>query len=235
MIRSSMIRSTLIRSMMFRSSRPSPGTAMTACFAVSPRPSRRRWWLALLMLTSTPAFAHVGVDDSAGLLHGLLHPLGGIDHVLAMTGVGLLGWMLSGHARWALPATFLVAMLLAATAAALHLPAAWIEAGIALSLLGTGVLLARGRPLPLAAAIGVVALFAGFHGQAHGSEVAVAGAGLAYASGFMLSTALLHGFGLLAGTMLARLVRRRALVVARGGGAMLSVAGGMLLIAAIAG
>jgi urease accessory protein len=208
---------------------------MTASFAVSPRPSRRRWWLALLILVSTPAFAHVGVDEAAGLLHGLLHPLGGIDHVLAMIGVGLLGWMLNGHARWALPATFLVAMLLAATAAALHLPAPWIEAGIALSLLGTGVLLARGRPLPLALAIGVVALFAGFHGQAHGSEVAVAGSGLAYAVGFVLSTAALHLVGLSTGMLLARLARQRALTVVRGGGAMLSVAGGLLLVVVIGG
>ena len=43
-----------------------------------------------LLLTPALAFAHPGHGES-GLMAGISHPMGGIDHLLAMIAVGLVG------------------------------------------------------------------------------------------------------------------------------------------------
>ena len=45
-------------------------------------------------------------------MHGFAHPLGGLDHVLAMVAVGLYAAMLGGRALWLVPATFVTVMAL---------------------------------------------------------------------------------------------------------------------------
>src|SRR2546430_16052290 len=64
--------------------------------------------LTLLMLT--PASAHTGISDTTGFAHGFVHPIGGIDHILAMVAVGLFAVLLGGHARWLVPASFVAMM-----------------------------------------------------------------------------------------------------------------------------
>ena len=49
------------------------------------------------------ALAHVEHGEAGGLLTGLLHPLSGLDHVLAMVAVGLWGAQLGAPAIWVLP------------------------------------------------------------------------------------------------------------------------------------
>src|SRR6185295_12960290 len=58
-----------------------------------------------LLLTPALAFAHPGHGDN-GLIAGISHPLGGLDHLLAMLAVGLWAAQQQGAARWALPCTF---------------------------------------------------------------------------------------------------------------------------------
>ncbi|MFN6977257.1 MAG: HupE/UreJ family protein, partial [Gemmobacter sp.] len=41
------------------------------------------------LLLSTPALAHTGHGGTSGLLAGLLHPVLGLDHLLAMVAVGI--------------------------------------------------------------------------------------------------------------------------------------------------
>src|SRR5258707_6971680 len=53
----------------------------------------------------TIAFAHPG-HDGAGLVYGFLHPLGGVDHIIAMVAVGLLAARLGGRALWLATADF---------------------------------------------------------------------------------------------------------------------------------
>ena len=57
----------------------------------------------------TVASAHPG-HEGAGFVHGLLHPLGGLDHILAMVAVGLFAARLGGRALWLVPASFVTAM-----------------------------------------------------------------------------------------------------------------------------
>ena len=49
------------------------------------------WAAAWLAVWAAPALAHVDAGQSTGFLSGLLHPVSGLDHVLAMVAVGLWG------------------------------------------------------------------------------------------------------------------------------------------------
>ena len=66
---------------------------------------------AALLLAPALAFAHPGHGDN-GLVAGISHPLGGLDHLLAMLAVGLWAAQQKGAARWALPCTFVTTLLL---------------------------------------------------------------------------------------------------------------------------
>ncbi|WP_297366003.1 HupE/UreJ family protein [Thauera sp.] len=171
----------------------------------------------VLALAAAPVLAHPD-HGTASLATGLAHPLGGIDHLLAMIAVGLFAARQPGGARRMLPAGFVLAMLAGAalSAAGIALPA--VETGIAASVLVFGVLIASLARLPLMAALPLVAAFALFHGHAHHAEMG-AGSALAYTAGFALATAALH----LAGLGLGRL-----LPDSRGGRFALRVGGGAI-------
>src|SRR5438128_7093452 len=67
---------------------------------------------ALIVFVPTFAFAHTGVGDTAGFVHGFSHPFGGLDHVLTMVAVGLFAAQLGGRALWLVPVSFVAAMAL---------------------------------------------------------------------------------------------------------------------------
>ncbi|THF65349.1 HupE/UreJ family protein [Pseudothauera rhizosphaerae] len=150
-----------------------------------------------LALASGTALAHQG-HESASFFSGFSHPLGGIDHLLAMLAVGLYAARQSGWQRWALPVGFVVAMLVGAGLGALGVELPAVEAGIAASVLVLGLLIAFAARLPVVAALPLVAAFALFHGHAHHAEMGD-GSLFTYAAGFAIATALLHGAGYLIG------------------------------------
>jgi urease accessory protein len=67
-----------------------------------------------------------------------------------------------------------------------------------------GAIVAFGLDVPVAIAMGLVGLFAIFHGYAHGTEMPLDAAGATYAAGFMLATALLHVGGIALGFAVGR-------------------------------
>jgi len=149
-----------------------------------------------LALAAGTAFAHPGHGghEAASFLAGLGHPVGGADHLLAMLAVGLLAARQSGRARWALPLSFVAAMLAGAGLGALGVALPAVEMGIAVSVLVLGLLVALVARLPLAAAAPLVGVFALFHGHAHFTEMGD-GTVAAYAAGFVLATSVLHAAG----------------------------------------
>jgi urease accessory protein len=163
-----------------------------------------------LALTPTLAFAHPG-HDGVSLVHGFAHPLGGIDHIAAMVAVGLLAARIGGRALWLVPASFLAAMTLAGAAGMAGFGLPYVETGILLSVVVLGAIVALRVTMPVAAAMGLVAFFAVFHGYAHGAEMPDAASGMAYGAGFVVATALLHALGVGLGlTIGARRFIRRA-------------------------
>jgi urease accessory protein len=150
---------------------------------------------AFFVLAPTIALAHTGHGGASGLMHGLAHPITGIDHVLAMVAVGVLAARLGGQSLWLVPLSFVGVMAAAGALgmAGIRVPVA--EVGIALSVIVLGLAVAFPLKLPVLAAMALVGFFAVFHGYVHGAEMPAAASGLAYAAGFLGATALLHGVG----------------------------------------
>ena len=165
-------------------------------------PSRYRVFVALLLATaSSAALAHTESGQATGFLAGLLHPVSGLDHVLAMIAVGLWGAQLGAPAIWLLPITFPIVMALGGFLGLLGVPLPGVEVGIAASaiLLGAAVMTER-RP-PLYAAAVLVGFFAIFHGHAHGTELPSGQSALLYSLGFVMATGCLHAIGIAIGAV----------------------------------
>jgi urease accessory protein len=171
---------------------------------------------------ATPLLAHTGTGDIGGLASGILHPLTGLDHVVAMVAVGLWGCILGGRAVWQLPVIFPLVMAFGGMLGIAQVPFPAVETGIALSGVVLGLLVALAIQLPATAAWVIVAAFALFHGYAHGAELPEAANPLAYAAGFVVATGLLH----LAGIGLGQLWSRPAgKMVVRAAGSVIALAG----------
>jgi urease accessory protein len=162
-----------------------------------------------MALLASPAMAHDGMH-AAGLLAGLLHPLSGADHLLAMVAVGLWAAAQNPSARRWLPALFPLAMLLGALAAAGGVALAGMEGLIGLSVVALGMLAVFSVRMPAWAGGLLLAAFALAHGQAHGLEMPADGSALAYFLGFSAATAMLHLAGMLAARHAGQLASRAA-------------------------
>ena len=164
-----------------------------------------RSFVSSLLLAAVPglALAHPGPHQATDLWSGLLHPLTGIDHLLAMLAVGLWSVQLGRKAVWVLPAVFPIAMLLGAALGMANAGLPLIEPTIAASVIAMGVAVACGVRLPLTASAVLISFFAIFHGYAHAAEMPANGTMAIYAAGFVSATVLLHVLGVKAGMWLA--------------------------------
>jgi urease accessory protein len=186
-----------------------------------------------LVLSPTMAFAHPGHGETAGFMHGFVHPIGGLDHILAMVAVGILASQLGGRALWLLPSVFVGVMGLGwvAGAADLHLP--FVETGIAASIVVLGAAIAFNVKAPVAIAAAIAGLFAVFHGFAHGAEMPLSGSPAQYAAGFLAATALLHLVGLGLGLALGRIGAGSGRTLYRVTGCAVAIAGAAILTQAV--
>lgn len=184
-----------------------------------------------LALLAAPALAHTGQGDAHGFLHGVLHPLTGPDHLLAMLAVGLWSGFVLPNRFWAGAATFMGAMAVGAglSWAGVAFPAVETVIVASVVVFGLLVLLSR-RDQPqwqTAASLGAIALFASAHGHAHATEAT--GTIVPYLAGFLISTLALH----LAGIGIARSVANRtAARVLQGGIGLGIAASGLYLLMA---
>ena len=188
--------------------------------------------LAILsaVLAPTAALAHTGVGDTSGFMHGFMHPLGGLGHQLAMILVGIFAYQLGGRAMWLVPLTFVAVMAFGGFLGIAGIPVPFIEAGIALSVIVLGAIVAFGVKIPVAVAMGIVGLFAIFHGHAHGSEMPMDASGVEYGLGFMLATALLHAVGIGIGFLIGMTTKWLGNNVYRAAGGLASIAGIAILL-----
>jgi urease accessory protein len=185
---------------------------------------------AMILMTAGPAFAHVGVGPVDTFSHGFMHPLSGIDHVLAMVAVGLFAANLGGAALWLVPSAFVGTMIFGGALGYYGWPLPMVEEGIGASVVVMGLAIAFGVRLPTIAAMTLVGLFALFHGHAHGTEGM--GLGIAFlpcAAGFVCATALLHIAGIALGLSLDRLGETPATILKRCAGTAGAIAGVSIL------
>ncbi|SSC65301.1 unnamed protein product [Ciceribacter selenitireducens ATCC BAA-1503] len=163
-----------------------------------------------IILSASPASAHALGGVMGGFGSGFGHPLAGFDHFLAMLAVGLWGAQMGGRSVWTLPATFPLIMCIGGIFGMLGIgPGAYIETGIALSLIVLGGAIAARWIAPEWAALMIVAIFAFFHGYPHGQEAPRAVDPAAYTVGFVVSTGLIHILGIGVGFGLGRYYQGR--------------------------
>lgn len=181
---------------------------------------------AALALAAPFAQAHEGPGLAGGFASGLAHPLLGGDHVIAMVAVGLWGAFLGAPALWLLPVVFPLVMAAGGALGVMGVPLPAVEIGIAVSAIALGGVVAGALRAPLWAAAMLVAVFAIFHGHAHGTELPQAASPIAYSLGFVIATGALH----LAGIVLGLLTRWPAgRIAVRGMGAGIALLGVVFL------
>jgi urease accessory protein len=174
---------------------------------------------AILIAWTGAAAAHPGHGDAGGFAHGFMHPLGGLDHVLAMVAVGLYA------------ATFVGVMALGGAAGVAGYALPYTEMSIALSVVTLGLAIALRVSLPTLAAVALAGVFAVFHGHAHGAEMPRDLSGYEYAAGFLAATALLHGAGIALGLGMGKLSELGGRRVTQAAGGAMALAGVALLVA----
>ena len=185
--------------------------------------------LGILLLPSS-SWAHVGLHGD-GFTSGFAHPIFGFDHFLAMLSVGLLSVQLGGRAIWTVPATFVLFVLIGGILGMRGVPFFTVEAGIASSVLILGLAILADRRIPVLFAMAGVAVFGLFHGHAHGTEMPGFVHPAAYASGFVLGTALIHLLGVGLGLFATR--NRIGSISLRVAGALIAILGLNFFITAI--
>lgn len=204
-------------------------------------------------LASPMVMAHLGADGApnahdnnalASLVAGALHPLTGLDHLVAMISVGTWSALSLPTTRQesnqasalkallAAPVAFAATLLLGALAGMSGLRLPGVEPMIAASLLVLGLLVATRLRLRAGLGAALVATFALFHGMAHGSELG--GHAAAALAGMVLSTAGLHGLGMAIGLKLRNPARAPQRWLSRAAGAGVALLGLSLLTPAIA-
>ena len=179
----------------------------------------------------TMVHAHEQIGEATGFVTGFMHPITGLDHIIAMVAVGLWGAQLGAPAIWMLPVTFPIVMAFGGFLGIIGVPVPGVEIGIALSgvLLGAAVMTESRPPLIIAAAL--IAVFAIFHGHSHGAELPPGTSGVTYSIGFVVATGMLHACGIGIGTIHRWSYGRLAL---RALGGLISVGGVFFLSQAFA-
>ena len=179
----------------------------------------------LLLMLSLPVQAHTGAGTVHDFADGLLHPLRGVDHLLVMLAIGLWAALRGGKSLWLLPVSFLLMM---AAGAGLQLAGVTVNAAetwVAVSVLVSGLLVWGNYRIATGLAVALVAGFALSHGYVHAAELQTETDAGTYASGFLLTTALLHVSGIVAG--LSGIARVK--IISAGFGLLCAVVGTALL------
>ncbi len=124
---------------------------------------------------TTPALAHHVMEGKTpatfaeGLLSGLGHPIIGLDHLAFLIAVGIA--VGAGRLNLALPVAFVAAMGLGVAARVSGIAVSGAEFVVGLSVLLTGFLIARGRPLAAVVWSLLFAIAGLFHGYAFGEAI----------------------------------------------------------------
>lgn len=190
---------------------------------------------ALLLIAvsavSTSASAHIGTElhNHSSFMTGLLHPLGGLDHLLAMLAVGIWSAVSTRRAGPALlwgPLAFATMLVLGALLGLQGMGGAVVEPMVAASVLALGLLVLTRQGMNAVAAMALVGGFAVFHGLAHGTELAATGNAWAAVTGMFATTIALH----LTGVALGWTLRAAPAWTTRATGAAVAVSGMALLL-----
>ncbi len=158
-------------------------------------------FLAFLLAAISQASAHPETNPYGGFVAGIIHPLTGLDHIVAMVAVGLWGASLGPPAIWLLPVVFPLVMAFGGACGVLGGALPGVEGTIAISGVVLGLVVALSARPPLWIAAVIVGFFAFFHGYSHGVELPHTANPFTYAAGFVIATGFLHLTGISIGLL----------------------------------
>ncbi len=160
-------------------------------------------WLLAMFFFPAFAWAHSG-GDANGFVAGALHPVMGLDHLLAMLSVGIVSAQFGGRWIWIVPGLFVSMMIVGGVLGFRGVDFPMVEVGIALSVivLGLGISIAHKQKafrwsIPITMLF--VAIFGTIHGHAHGAEMPNSASPVYYCFGFIVTTCVIHLIGVLIG------------------------------------
>lgn len=167
-----------------------------------------------LLLPAAAIVAHPVHGDPSGFAGGVLHPLLGLDHLIALLAVGLWSAEQQGKSRWWIPATFL-AMMIAGAVVGMQSGAISIGEHLIISsvLVFGGMIAMMWRP-SLSVGLPVLSIFALAHGAAHGAEMPAAGSPVGFVLGFSLAAAGVIATGFASGTLIRRVAESKGVRIA---------------------
>lgn len=185
-------------------------------------------FLTLFTLLPAIAFAHSETDGN-GFMAGVMHPILGYDHLLAMLCVGIVSAQLGGRQIWIIPSLFVTFMVTGGILGANGILFPFVEVSIALSVIVLGLMIVYAHKAISIVPIMLFVMFFGIaHGHAHGVEMPNSASPAFYSFGFVTSTSSIHLVGVVIGHFLTNNERlRRGLTFI---GASVSTAGFIILI-----
>lgn len=151
--------------------------------------------LALVIASDTFAHPLHWSTDTVGFVSGLLHPLTGIDHVLAMLAIGIWVYQQTHFNRLFLSLGLIGCLLTGSGLSLIPMEIAYSELLLYAVTLTFGLLLASDQPIPGWLSWGSVCLFALMHGYVHALDIWLDNDVWPYTAGFSLSSLLMVFIG----------------------------------------
>ncbi len=155
------------------------------------------------------AMAHPGHDLSSGMMSGLLHPLDGIDHLVAMLVAGCCAAQFSKAQCWAVPAGFALVMLLGIGLGYSQVSLGHVEPKIAAAVIMLTLLMMGSVSFALSISVLLITCMGLLLGYEYGTEFPHQSGGVSYLTGFALSTAILYVTGYRLAKLLMKAINMR--------------------------
>jgi urease accessory protein len=133
---------------------------------------------------------------------GLFHSFTGLDHALAMLGVGFLSSKLGHQHLFKLPLVFLLFLAIGAGSAFFGFRFPFCESIIAISCVTFGTFIALAKSQKFVRMIYATTVVFGFaHGYAHLVDLPIGYSAMQFTCGFLVASATMHLTGVLVGEM----------------------------------